>query len=122
MPNERSEDVFARDLVAAAEGQVRGALTLINDAARRVRNVRPHVEAELAALGVQVIHVIRRLHAEAAATSRTTKKAKHLTTLPDGREVDPEVEVAALDGEPPTPGDDGPVATGDRGDGSGLAF
>jgi len=34
------------------------------------------------------------------------KKKKHLTTLPDGREVDPEVEAAALDaGEPPTPGD-----------------
>lgn len=54
------------------------------------------------------------------------KGAKHDVTLPDGRVVDPEQEAAALDAEPPTPGDDGPVATGedsgDRGDGSGLAF
>lgn len=52
------------------------------------------------------------------------RKTKHPVTLPDGREVDPEEEAAKLEGagqsEPPTPGDDGPVAT--EGGAKPLAF
>ncbi len=42
---------------------------------------------------------------------KAPRKKKGLTVaLPDGRTVDPEQEAAANEGEPPTPGDDGPVA------------
>jgi len=46
------------------------------------------------------------------APTRKKKEKRITAALADGRVVDVEDEARALDGEPVTPGDDGPVATG----------
>jgi hypothetical protein len=66
MPTE-SEEVLTRDTIAAAEGQVRAALTLINDASRRVQNTRPDLSGDLALLGVGLVRMISKLDGERTA-------------------------------------------------------